>query len=53
MMVIKARSMDVVKEPREVYKQELQKLEKHFKVIEKMELEPFEKDHLFILMKWK
>ena len=52
-MVIKARSMDVVKEPREVYKQEIVKLEKRFKIIEKMELDPFEKDHLFLAMKWK
>jgi len=52
-MVIKARSMDVVKEPREVYKQEIAKLEKHFKIVEKMELDPFEKDHLFLVLKWK
>ncbi len=53
MMVIKSRSMDVVKDPKEVYKQEIAKLEKHFKVVEKMELDPFEKDHLFLAMKWK
>ncbi len=50
MMVIKSRSMDVVKDPKEVYKQEIAKLEKHFKVVEKMELDPFEKDHLFLAM---
>ena len=53
MMVIKARSMNVVKDPREVYKEELNKLEKHFKILEKMELDPYEKDHLFLSMKWK
>ncbi len=53
MMVIKSRSMDVVKDPKEVYKQEIQKLEKHFKISEKMELDPFEKDHLFLSMKFK
>lgn len=52
-MVIKARSMDVVKEPREVYKIELAKLEKHFKITEKIELDPFEKDHMFLVMRWK
>ena len=52
-MVIKARSIDVVREPREVDKQEDQKLEKHFKILEKLELDPFEKDHLFLSMKWK
>ena len=53
MMVIKSRSIDVVREPRDIYKQELQKLERHFRIIEKLELDPFEKDHLFIVMKWK
>src|SRR3989344_7490580 len=52
-MVIKARSMNVVKDPQEVYKQEIQKLEKHFKIVEKMQLDPYEKDHLFLLMEWK
>ena len=53
LLSIKSRSIDVVKEPREVYKQEIAKLEKHFKIIEKMELDPFEKDHMFLVLKWK
>ncbi len=51
MMVIKSRSIDVTKEPRGIYKAELEKLSKHFKVIQSLELDPHERDHLFILMR--
>jgi fibrillarin-like pre-rRNA processing protein len=51
MIAIKARSIDVTKEPRTVYKEQLAILEKHFKVIEKLELDPFEKDHMFAVLK--
>lgn len=53
MIAIKSRSIDVTKEPRDVYKEQLKLLEKHFKVMDKVELDPFEKDHLFVLMKPK
>ena len=53
MIAIKARSIDVTKEPKEVYRQELEKLKKEFQVIEKVELDPFEKDHMFVVLKWR
>ncbi|NIO22199.1 MAG: fibrillarin-like rRNA/tRNA 2'-O-methyltransferase [Candidatus Aenigmarchaeota archaeon] len=53
MIAIKARSIDVVKDPREIYKQELAKLRKHFKILDKVRLDPYEKDHMFVLMKKK
>ena len=53
MIAIKARSIDVVKKPEEVYKQELKKLEQHFKILDKVRLDPFEKDHMFLVMKRK
>ena len=51
MIAIKARSINVVKEPKAVYKEQLALLEKHFKVIEKLELDPYEKDHIFAVLK--
>lgn len=51
MIAIKARSIDVVREPREIYKQELEKLKKHFNIIDKVILDPHEKDHMFVVMK--
>ncbi|MFH1978614.1 MAG: fibrillarin-like rRNA/tRNA 2'-O-methyltransferase [Candidatus Aenigmatarchaeota archaeon] len=53
MIAIKSRSINVVKNPREVYKDELKKLKQHFEILDKRELDPYEKDHMFILMKWK
>jgi len=53
MLAIKSRSIDVVKKPSEVYKNEIKKLETHFKILEKIILDPWEKDHMFILMKFK
>jgi len=51
MIAIKARSIDVVKDPKEIYKEEVKKLSKHFKILDKRELDPYEKDHLFLVMK--
>ncbi len=50
MLSIKARSIDVTKPPKEIYKKELEKLRKHFTVLEKLELDPYEKDHMLVVM---
>jgi len=52
-IAIKARSIDVTKDPLQVYAEELKKLKHHFKILYKVELEPYEKDHLFVVMKPK
>lgn len=52
-IAIKARSIDVTKDPRRVFKEELDKLVKHFKVVEKVELDPYELDHMFVIMRPK
>ncbi|MCX8163246.1 MAG: fibrillarin-like rRNA/tRNA 2'-O-methyltransferase [Candidatus Micrarchaeota archaeon] len=47
-LCIKSQSIDVVLKPIEVYKKVIQNLEKNgFKTIQKIELEPYDKDHLF------
>jgi len=50
---IKARSIDVTKPPKEIYKQELAKLQEHFEILEKKELDPYEKDHMLAVMRKK
>jgi fibrillarin-like pre-rRNA processing protein len=50
MMAIKSRSIDVTKPPSQVYRQELSKLEKRFRVLEKVELDPYERDHMLVVM---
>jgi fibrillarin-like pre-rRNA processing protein len=53
MIAIKSQSIDVVKPPKEVYKDCLEELEKHFEILDKVELDPYEKFHLFLVMKMK
>lgn len=53
MIAIKSQSIDVTKEPKAVYREALGKLEKHFEILDKVELDPYEKAHLFVVMKWK
>lgn len=51
MITIKARSIDVIQKPKKIFKQEEKKLkEKGFKIIEKIKLEPYEKDHIAFLV---
>ena len=51
MLMIKARSIDVIQKPKKIFKQEEKKLkEKGFKIIEKIKLEPYEKDHIALLV---
>ncbi len=52
-IAIKARSIDVTKKPRIIYKQELEKLKIRFRILDKVELDPYEKDHLFAVMKMR
>ena len=48
--IIKARSIDVTSKPGEVFKEEVEKLNSAgLEVIQKLRLEPYEKDHLFVL----
>ena len=53
LLMIKARSIDVVLKPKKVFKlQEIKLKEKGFKIIEKVKLEPYEKDHIaFVVVK--
>jgi len=51
MLALKARSVDVTKEPREVFRDEMEKLEREFEILDVKVLEPYEKDHAMFLMK--
>ncbi len=49
-IMIKARSIDVTKTPKKIFKEEESKLKKGgFRILEKIKLEPYEKDHLAIV----
>ena len=49
--VIKSQSIDISKKPNEVYKNELEKLEGRFVVLERMGLEPYDSMHLFTVLR--
>jgi len=50
MLAIKARSVDVTKEPSEVYRRELETLKRGgFKLVQVLHLEPYDEDHAMIV----
>jgi len=53
MLCIKSQSIDVTKRPEEVFKAVVKRLEENFDILEKIKLEPFDKDHLFVVMRWR
>jgi len=53
MVAIKSQSIDVTKDPKKIYKESLGELEKYFEILDKVELDPYEKAHLFVVMKMK
>jgi len=53
MIAIKSQSIDVTKEPRQVFEEVLEKLGTDFEVLEKLKLDPFDKDHLFVVLRFR
>ena len=53
MIAIKSRSVDVTKEPIDVFRQEIRVLEqRNIQVLQTVRLEPYEQDHAMVLGKW-
>ena len=52
MITIKSQSIDVTKKPQEVFEDVLKVLKQHFEVLETYKLEPFDKDHLFAVLRF-
>lgn len=51
MIAIKARSINVVRRPKEIYAEQRAKLNKDFNILEELNLHPLEKDHAFFVAK--
>ncbi|MCD6523357.1 MAG: fibrillarin-like rRNA/tRNA 2'-O-methyltransferase [Candidatus Diapherotrites archaeon] len=49
LLCIKARSVDVAKQPKKVFEEQIKELEKALQVMEIVNLEPFEKDHVLVV----
>jgi len=50
-LALKARSVDMAKHPKDVFKEAYKELEKTMKVVDYRELDPFEKDHALFVVK--
>ncbi len=54
LLAIKARSIDVTKEPSEVFKREIDVLKSRgFEIVDMVHLEPFDKDHAMVYARFK
>ncbi len=53
MIAIKSRSIDVSAKPSEIFKNIEKELEKHFIIVDKKRLEPYEMDHIVFLLSQK
>ncbi len=53
LLSVKARSINVLEVPANVFKQESEKLKKAFEILQVVRLEPFEKDHALIFCRKK
>ena len=54
LIAVKARSIDSVEEPETVYRREIETLEKNgLKPLEVVDLEPYEKDHVMVVVEYR
>jgi fibrillarin-like pre-rRNA processing protein len=52
-VAIKSRSIDVIKPPKQVYKEAMEKLKENgFEILDSVTLDPYQKDHIFIVVKF-
>ncbi len=49
-VAVKSQSIDVSKDPREVFRQFIDSVSSHFKVLESINIEPFDRMHLFLVL---
>lgn len=53
LIALKAKAIDSVREVKEIYREVIEELSKDFEILETIDLEPYEHDHLFIVGKMK
>ena len=53
LIAIKAKSIDVTKQAQKIYREVEEKLKQKLKIIDKVELDPFQKDHCFYICQKK
>lgn len=53
LFAVKSQSIDVLAPKEKVFDEVIKKIDEHFQVVEKIQLYPFDKDHLFLVLKKK
>ena len=53
MLCLKTRSVDVTKTPEEILEESKKELLQYFDIVEVVDIEPYEKDHYFLVLKYK
>ena len=53
LLCVKARSIDATANPEKVFAEAKKKLEKHFELLQQIDLTPYDKDHLFLALRKK
>lgn len=53
LLAVKARSMDVTKNPKQIFRDVKERLEKEMTIIDQRDLEPFQRDHAMFICKKK
>lgn len=51
LLAVKARSIDVTRQPKQIFRDVREKLEKELEIVDYRELEPFQKDHCMFICK--
>jgi len=51
MLAIKSRSINAVKSPKKVFKEETEKLKEKFDILQTIDLRPYDKDHILVNLK--
>jgi fibrillarin-like pre-rRNA processing protein len=53
MIAVKSRSIDVIKNPQQIYKETRKQLQQKFEILDFVELDPYDKDHGFFVLRLK
>ena len=51
MYAIKSRSISMEKDPKEIFDEQIEQLKEYFSIEQKLLLEPYDKDHMFVLLR--
>ncbi len=52
-LVIKTRSIDVTKPPKQIINEEIQKIKENFNILQTIDLHPYDKDHAIVIAKFQ